>query len=93
MSELERAFAVGRQRIICVSLSLTVKSINSNKNTPKLLPINAEKLLEHLSTHSFDNVGCRLLQKNTWHKLVSYIVLANAFSWHKMFKIHILVTP
>lgn len=41
MNELERVFAVGRQRIICVSLSLTVKSINNNKNTPKHLPINA----------------------------------------------------
>lgn len=43
MNELERVFAVGRQRIICVSLSLTVKSINNNKNTPKHLPINAGK--------------------------------------------------
>jgi len=61
MNELERVFGVARQRIICVSLSLTVKSINNNKNTHKHLPINAggkklfgqRKLLDHPSTHNF----------------------------------------
>lgn len=41
MNELERVVGVARQRTICVSLSLTVKSINNNKNTHKHLPINA----------------------------------------------------
>lgn len=76
MNELERVFGVARQRIICVSLSLTVKSINNNKNTHKHLPINAggggglfgqRKLLDHPSTHNFwNNVGWAILQK--WHK-------------------------
>lgn len=43
MNELESALGVERQRIISVSLSPSVKSININKNTPKHLQINADK--------------------------------------------------